>query len=384
MGDLNLIMNFEPSRHRCRMMAAAGFALPWWGIMRSGQAKLWLGCVFLLAAVCSPPAARAQGAPAQGDPMEIASPQDKAAARQKYQEGKQAFGAGKFDDALAGFRASYEIVPSPNSHLMVVNTLVEMGKHSEAYSEAEAVATEAEAAAAAGHAKYQATADAARRTMEWLRSRIGLVTVTVKDAEPGAALIVNDKPVNAGAWGSPLPVEPGQVTVVLSSTQGEERREVTVQPGGEASVTIGPAPPVEPEPVQPDEPVEESAGFNPFDQSDNQRLVAYITGGVGATGMILFAILGGAHLAQYSDLEDQCPNNQCPPELEEDADSGRGLQTGANVMLVVGLVGLAGGAALFFTTDWFIGGSEDESAEEARFRPTVTVGPGSIGIRGTF
>ena len=100
----------------------------------------------------------------------------------------------------------------------------------------------------------------------------------------------------------------------------------------------------------------------------------------------LFAIFGGLHLSQHADLEDQCPNGQCPPELEEDADSGRTYQAHVGDGLVVGLVGVAAGAAMFFTTDWFIGGDAKPTDKEAgwAFRPQLRVGPGSVMVRGRF
>jgi len=341
----------------------------------------WLLCLVVTGLCLFVPEVRAQG-----DPVENATEQDKAQARQQYLVGKQAFAQRKFEEALQGFKGSYDVVASPNSHLMVVNTLVEMERYDEAYVEAQAVAAEAEAAVAAGHAKYGTTAAAAKRTMEWLRPQIGLVTVQVEvAAEPGTVLTVNGKALDSSQWGQPVPVLPGPLTALLTSSGGEQRREITVQAGGTDTVVFQPPAPTTPDPEPVPEPKPDaSASFNPFDQSDDQRLAAYVVGGVGATGMLLFAILGGLHLSQHGDLEDQCTDGICPPELEEDADSGRGLQTGANVTLVIGLVGLAGGAALFFTTDWFLGGDDEGSAEEQAWRPTVTVGPGSVGIRGTF
>jgi hypothetical protein len=46
-------------------------------------------------------------------------------------------------------------------------------------------------------------------------------------------------------------------------------------------------------------------------------------------------------------------------------------------MLVVGGVGVAAGAVLFFTS---FGGQSDETAQA----PELTVGPGSISLRGVF
>lgn len=347
------------------------------------RTSIGLCCLALAATALAAP-----DLPAQGDPVESASEQDKAQARARYLAGKQAFAQRQFDEALAGFRASYEIVASPNAHLMVVNTLVEMERYAEAYAEARAVAAEADAAVAGGHGKYGTTASAARRTMEWLRPQLAFVTVDAGPAEPGAVVAVNGMALDRSQWGQPVPVEPGTVSASLTSTAGEQQRQAVVRAGATATLSFRPEPPA-PTPLSPgpapmpDAGGEAEGGFHPFDGGDDQRLAAYVVGGVGATGMVLFAVLGGLHLSKHGEIEDRCAGGVCPPELADDVDTGRAYQTGANVSLVIGLVGLAGGAALFFTSDWFL--DREETAGVTRSpTPTVALGPGGLVVHGAF
>lgn len=332
-------------------------------------------------------AALALGVPlahAQSGAVGTATAEDKAAASAKFGEAKAAFGAGSFDEALEKFRASYAIVASPNSHLMVVNTLVELQRYAEGYREAEAVVAEAEQAAAQDP-KYNTTVEAARKSRDWLRGRVGLVTVQLPQVGPDAVLVVGQRAIERPQWSAPIAVEPGPTKVALTTSDGESSEQIEVTAGGEHTVALTAPVPAAPQPPPPEEqPAEGDDGFNPFDQSDDQRLVSYIAGGVGGAGLLMFAIFGGLHLSQHADLEDQCPNGQCPPELQDDADTGRSYQTGANVTLVIGLVGVAAGAAMFFTTDWFIGG--DDSSEEATRAgmPQIGIGPGSVSVRGHF
>ena len=64
-------------------------------------------------------------------------------------------------EALAAFRASYEIVPSANSHLMIARTLREHGDLADSFVEYDKLIPEA-ASAAERDAKYASTAVASR------------------------------------------------------------------------------------------------------------------------------------------------------------------------------------------------------------------------------
>ena len=110
--------------------------------------------------------------------------------------------------------------------------------------------------------------------------------------------------------------------------------------------------------------------------------------------MLKFAIFGGMASSTYSDLSDSCPGKVCTADRESDADSGRTYQTVANVTLVIGLVGLAAGAGLIV---WDLvddeGTAEGDDATDgdatdaeslAAVRPQLVVGPGAIGLRGSF
>jgi hypothetical protein len=330
---------------------------------------------------------------AQGGSADAAAAPDKVEAREKYKRAKADFEAKRYEDALKGFRESYAVLPSPNSHLMIANTMAEMGKAVDAYLEARRVRAEAMAAAQADP-KYKETAAAAEQTMARMRPRIGLLTVQLQANDPASALVVAGRSVDRAEWSEPVPVEPGKATVVVTASGGEMRREVEVAAGSEKAVDFRPAAPVpleEPKVEEQPVPAASGGGFNPFDGGENQRLMAYVVGGVGAASLITFGILGGVHLSKYNDIKDQCTDGSCPADLSAEADKGRGYQTGANVMLGVGLVCLAGGAVLFLTTDVFSGkgdeaaeGSGEGEAAPAAPPPEVSIGPGSISVSGRF
>src|SRR5436190_21382129 len=68
---------------------------------------------------------------------------EKAGAQKTFEAGTKLYDAHRYKEALTALRASYQILPSPNSRLMIARCLRELGNNREAYREYEAVAAEA-------------------------------------------------------------------------------------------------------------------------------------------------------------------------------------------------------------------------------------------------
>jgi hypothetical protein len=109
------------------------------------------------------------------------------------------------------------------------------------------------------------------------------------------------------------------------------------------------------------------------------RVPAYLLGGLGVAGMVVLAVAGSMAQSNYDDLVDQCPNDQCPADLESQADDTRTQQTVANIGLAVGAVGLASGVGLLIAS-FAVGSADDEPESEV----SLSVGPGSLSITGSF
>src|SRR4051812_48863807 len=71
--------------------------------------------------------------------------EQKAGAQKTFDAGSRLYDAHRYDEALTAFRASYQILASPNSHLMVARALRDLGRNVEAYAEYDSVAREAAA-----------------------------------------------------------------------------------------------------------------------------------------------------------------------------------------------------------------------------------------------
>src|SRR5258708_22602493 len=112
---------------------------------RTRLLRLILSCAWLLTTSAS-----AIGAPHKVD-------RAKEVAQKVYAQGVDHYRAGRLLEALAAFRASYDMVPSPNSHLMVARALRDRGAIVEAFVEYGKLTAEADAAALRDP-KYEATA----------------------------------------------------------------------------------------------------------------------------------------------------------------------------------------------------------------------------------
>src|SRR5262249_40691806 len=113
--------------------------------------------------------------PAIGAAADGPSPEQKAGAQKTFDAGSKLYDAHRYEEALAAFRASYQILASPNSHLMVARAMRELGKNVDAYLEYDAVAKEA----AAKGERYESAGTAAKEEAEELKAKIAFLTVKV-------------------------------------------------------------------------------------------------------------------------------------------------------------------------------------------------------------
>jgi hypothetical protein len=196
----------------------------------------------------------------------------------------------------------------------------------------------------------------------------------VTDPRSEAKLTLNGREVDRRRWKGPLAADPGPLTVVLQAPDGRRaEHSVTLEAGVAAALELKLSlPPAEPEPVAAAPEPETRRVVISSGTNEGMRTAAYVAGGVGIAGLGAFAVLGILSNGKFDDLQEGCPMRvECDPALQDTADSGKGLQTGANIGLLVGAVGVTAGIVLFVL-----------SVEEERTE--VTVGAGHIGVRGVL
>src|SRR5258706_6853431 len=143
-------------------------------------------------------AATAIGAPRKVD-------RAKEVAQKVYLQGVDHYRAGRLLEALAAFRASYDMVPSPNSHLMIARTLRDRGALVDAFVEYGKLVAEADAAAQRDP-KYDATSRASRDERSKLRERLTLITVQVKEPAQDLRVTLGNRIVDRANLGEAVPV----------------------------------------------------------------------------------------------------------------------------------------------------------------------------------
>jgi hypothetical protein len=330
---------------------------------------------------------------ADGVSPEKATQAERATAQKAYVKGADAFKEGRFADALAEFRASYATVASPNSHLMLARSLRESGDLLAAYAEMQRVLPEADAAAAR-EAKYQSSADAAKKELGELRAKIALVTIVLDHASDGATVTAAGKPIDRASLGKPMAFLPGALVVDATAGDVSKHESIALAAGDDKTIHLDLAPPAPPASTEPvaaagpaaPEPAPPAAAPPPVaadtsgQTASTMRTLAYVSGGVGVAGLATFAIFGAMNQSKYHGLEDACDNGHCPANRQDDIDAGRRDQMIANVGLGIGLLGVATGTALWLGSS----GASASSPQVSAGRPVVVVAPGSVHVEGRF
>jgi hypothetical protein len=302
----------------------------------------------------------------------VATPVQREQAQARFVRGKDLLAKKQIDAALAEFRASHEIVASPNTRLEIARCLRQTGKLVAAYAELGRTAVEAKELVGQDN-RYQRALDSAMSERAEIEPQLGFVSLTIQNPSDDTHVVVGGEEIRRAAWAEPAPVVAGMTEIVVTTPgHAAVSRTITVAAGQRASLTVdaqsgdavgGPA---QPAPEPPLSSSSSSASLRPW---------AYVAGGVGAVGLITFAITGAMAKSTYDDLNGACHGGPCPPDKSGEISSGKTQQTVANVSLVLGIVGVAAGATLFVI-------SMPKGAPASNAALVVT--PGGLALRGGF
>ena len=302
-----------------------------------------------------------------------ATPVQREQAQSRFLKGRELYSKKNYEAALAEMNASLDIVASPNTRLYVGRCLRELGRTVAAYAELGRAAVEAKELLR-DDTRYEKAAQAATDERAALAPKLGFLDVRVTHATPETTLKVANDAVRRGGWEEPVPVMPGNATVLVE-TPGHPpvQQQVDVAAGEHKSVAIDAVPEAPPEVVATAPPADTSS-----DSATKLRPVMYVTAGLAVVGLATFVIAGAMANGTYSDLKSACGAGPCPPGHESDISAGKTQQTFANVGLVVFAVSAAATATLFFVTKPKPGSSPTTASAR------VTAGPSFVGLQGAF
>jgi hypothetical protein len=362
-----------------------------------------------------------------------------AAGLRKFDEGRKAFEAGQFEEALNDFNASLQLLPSPNTRLYAARCYRALGKVASAYTELKLAAREAQdRLTASGEKRYGATRDAANDEAAQLEARVPRLVVAVPSNPPPDFVVKLDgRELPSAAWGVASETDPGTVVIEATGRRivpfhktvtlvegAQERVDVllTRVPTATMAVNLKNLPagiaialdgqPVSPESVAtpreldvgPHALVVSAPGYVPFRWNkpldDDEKVSVEVmlspdarAGHAGPSGTpkwVFFTVAGGAvaalGVATGVALNANADNNRqlALNAFDRDPSVKSSIQsqaTVANILFVGGGVLGLGAVVLAFTTHWKSEGTRDSSASIA---PWIGPGAGGVAARGSF
>ncbi|HZO15844.1 MAG TPA: CDC27 family protein [Polyangiaceae bacterium] len=287
-----------------------------------------------------------------------AEPTNEAEAKTLLVDGSNLFKQERYEDALGKLERSYELVPSPNSALMIARCLVKLDRPVEAYEHFQRAEKEA-GARLEEQPRYRPTFEAAKSEGQAVRETLGAVVVRVSDAPAGTVVELQAREQRLERGEATLLGKPGSAEIVVRMPDGKTiTRRAELQAGREETLSI-----ILERPKKPSKPPPEDKPL-PW-----QAIAALTAGGVAVVAFGL-SIGFGVHGTQiYNRLERECAP-RCGPEHGEDIEEGERAGIVANVSLAIGLVGVAASVAFL---GWYLA----ESTE-------VSIGAGDVTLRSRF
>lgn len=306
-----------------------------------------------------------------------------ALAEQLFNQGRDLVKANNWVDACPKFEASLRYDPVLGTRLNLATCYEHIGKLASAwglYRESVELARKAGDTKRAEYAQRQATA---------LEPRLPKLAITAPGSPPvGFTIKRDDTPVDAGALGVALYVDPG-THKITASAPGFEAYSVTVTlvEGKTEAITIPaltakPAEPAAEEPKQ--AAVPQVAELGP-----RQKQRTYIALGVGAGGVVALgvgAFFGLKAKSSYDDAKKLCGDDlQCKDadalarskQLVDDSHSKGNISTG---LVVGGLAMVGAGVVLYLTAPR----STEQATAQARIVPVPHQGGAGLALTGTF
>lgn len=283
---------------------------------------------------------------------------DRAHARALAAEARKAAKDGRFDEAASKLAQAIELDPTSQYRLDLARAYAGEGKLIEAKGALDQLFDES----ATPHPDRHVVA-AGKKLAGELEPKIPTITVSVTGPDENRTKIqIDGKEVAAG---SEVPFDPGD-HVVDASADGFEpgERKVTLSEGQHEKVALTLAKTAPP----------------PVAEKPPSRVPAYVAFGVGAVGVGLGTAFGIMAFHDKSKAEESCTGNVCTPAAQSSIDSSLTKGNVSTVAFVVGGVGLAAGAYLWFKTSKKPAAATE--ADHAHVEPSV--GPLGGGLRGTF
>lgn len=296
-------------------------------------------------------------------------------ARELGASGIELYESGAYPEASQQLERAYQYVKVPTTGLWSARALEKTGDLKgalERYREVVAMPDDGNESQV-----FQDARRAARQELDFLLPRVPRLVIRLHGARPEEVRVtLDDAPLPTQSIGSELLVNPGTRRIVGWLGQRAERvtLDMPERSSGSAVLDFSPVAP-EPAPVV----ATRQAPAPPPD--DGRKTWGYVALGVGGASLVTGVVASVLASGQRSELERNCPGEECPPAFHGDVDA---LNTTLTVSLL-GYIGAAlglGAGGYLLLTDTDDSGSESSSASAPAW--SLWMGPRSAGIAGRF
>jgi tetratricopeptide (TPR) repeat protein len=318
-----------------------------------------------------------------------AQDRDPAAAQALFDQAVELTKHDKYDEACPKFQESNRLDPSIGAQFQLANCHERNGRIASAWAMFLDVASQSRA-----RAQLEREAVARERAAK-LEPRLPRLVVTVPEGSkvPGLEIRRNGILVGAAQWGTPMPVDPGEVELTLQASGKESlRQRVRLEEGktfnysvpalaDAAPVTARETTPASAATEQPAVPAPPRSPSPPADAGTNRNrpwVIGLST--VGVAGLAVGTTFALLALSKYEQSKDDCDKddvNACGSHGIELRDEARTKGDIATVGFIVGGVGLAGAGVLWLTG---AGSAGTHSGFSSRLRAAPVWAPGTAAL----
>ncbi|HYQ14521.1 MAG TPA: hypothetical protein VEQ58_02150 [Polyangiaceae bacterium] len=281
-----------------------------------------------------------------------ASTQEKALASRLFDEGSKLMASGQASAACGKYAESKRLDPQLGTLLYLGECYAKVGKTASAwvsFKEADDIAAQ----------RRDPRAAKIRERLANVEKTLSNLVIVVADDEPADLEVRQDGAlVGRAAWGTPLPIDPGEheITATSASTKPRTVQALVEKEPRTVTVTLPPLeylpkPPVAPE-AKP-EPVVAAASTPRADHrswlTQHQKTLALVAGGVGVVGVGVGTAFGLMAKSTYDDSAADCDHDVCGRVGHEHRQSAFTQANVATAAFGVGAAALIGGTVLWLT-----------------------------------
>jgi hypothetical protein len=298
-----------------------------------------------------------------------------------FQQGLQLISQGKIKEACASFDASMHVDPQLGTLLHLADCHQQEGKTATAWTEYK----DADAQAARLNDSRQSQIHAQVVSLEANLHRI-VIDVAM---QPGIVVKLDGEELAKPAWGTPIPLDPGDHTIdVTVPGKAPWERRIVAGPGAgtdhiQVPVLDQPAPaptppPPPPPPPNPPQPVPPPPPPPPHttQPSNGKRVAGFVVGGVG-----LVAVAVGVVLAIEAGSNSSDRDALCPPGMPCGVQRAFDFDHAARVDQQVSVISLIGGALAVGAGTYLVLTSKPSHATATAVRLAPEIGRDSAGLQ---